>query len=813
MAIRVGGTVVVDDSRNLSNTTTLTATTLNSTTVCGTTVCGTFCGSLGAISASNLTGIPASDQYICMVACEAITAGSPVSSCGTCGLIATKGGPPSYQLGAALGCQSGYNTNGAAGYFQNDSVALNFACCPNCFVTATFFGGGGSVGSGICQNIGPFACIRVHNVSSTGQISTACLCCFNYGPCNGGLCCVPCAVSGTPCCTVHWDIFGTGLVAMPSCSGATGGILVPIYKNSYDNCVNCYASSCLHNIEYFFCYCTTTCAISLLRHCHATGWAGGRYVTEVYPYLTNDRRFFVGIFNNYPSDLCLSGCCAEVCSGLYVKALTDSMCLLTWPEAVSCSGVAWKSVLPADSAKLNVGGYSNNLYPCNIMYGGTLPLTQGADGWTMNYYDTLSCCCCAAAAANCSCNWSCPKIWAFRAVADNCYSMSNIICPFTCTCIPYYVCSACNCCPSGTAVNSIVNPAMGSPGWDEANIKKLYFQGVCTDTCCITGCYSRVVCFCVTGTTLSYVSATDGYTMGACICKPKFGLNFYGPVEGVGCGVVAGGMGTCARQNTGVGLWNSQNATQWAIYVSSLPVCWPCSCYAFIGQQEILLGKEGCCAWLTVGGNHCIVYGCASNLNMCWYNRVWYYKPSLSTFIFQLTDCGGTGAQPSDQGLYAYSKYPFLNNSNTIITAASTNKITTRAACQCACSYTGLGSARLGYCDATVCNWLGIAQNSAAAGANVCIAVPGMVDRTSFSTALSSYVGACCLLMGFNCTGTTGTVLSGNQLTVGVTPCGLFCNYGTAILLNTVYDSAKGCYVTQIQTKSPYSGTNCGCGS
>ena len=790
MAIKVGGTTVIDDSRNLGNVAQVNATCTVGTTICGTTVCGTFCGALGAVSASNLTGVPVADQYICMIACEAITAGQSVSSSGTCGAITTKGGPPSYCLGASLGCCAYMDC--AIGYFQNDAVALNFACCPNCFVTATFWGGGAS---GCLYNNGPFACIRVHNINSNGVISTACLCCFNYGPCNGGLCCVPCAGSGTPICDVMWDIFGTGLVAMPSCSGAAGGILVPIYKNSYDPNAVTHAASCLHNIEYFFCYCTTTCAISLLRHCHATGWAGGRCATEVFPYVTNDKKYFVGVFNNYPSLCCKIGCCAEVCTGLYVKALTDTMCLLTWTPAVSCSGVDWKSVLPATDASLS----TYTPWAQCLMYGGIMPLTQGADGWTMNYYNTMTSCCSASGAADCYCNWSCPKIWAFRAVADNCYAMSNIICPFTCTCIPYYVCSACNCCPSGCGMSTIMNPAMGSPGWDEANCKKLYFQSIYNDACCTIVCYSRVVCFCVSGTTLSYVSATDGYNF-TCICRPKVGLNFYGPNEGVGCGTASpGSMG--GATNRDYGLWNSQNATQWAIYVSSVPVCWQCSCYAFIGQQEILLGKEGCCSWLTSPDNHNVSPCCAVQ-NMCCYNKLWYYKPSLSTYIYQLTDCGGTGAQPSATGLWAYSKYPFFNTSNTFVTAASTNKIATRASCVYAGSSTGLGSARVGFCETTVCNWLGIAQSSAAAGANVCIAVPGMIDRTAFSTGLSSYAGSqCCLIAGFGCSQTVSTPCTNNGAVFGVTSCGRMCNYGYNINFRTYWDAAKGCYVTAILPK------------
>ena len=813
MAIRIGGTTVIDDSRNLCNANLISATTVNATTVCGTTVCGAFCGSLGAISASNLTGIPAADQYICMVACEAITAGQPVSGCNCKGVQTTKGGPPFYCIGAAIYCDCCCMGSVNRDY---DVTAISFACCPNCFVTVQFQGGGvdtSNCGLAIAA-CGPFTCIRVHNIASNGAISTACLCCFNYGPtCAGGLNCIPVVgcITLTQPFGCRWGIFGTGLMPLPSCTGSQGGVYLPTRVECVANVTSCTTNS-NGAVEYYFCYCTATCTISLTRHCHGTGWGCGNANVVVMPYVTSDRQYMVGIVCLTPGGVGATAAqaCADVCTGLYVKRLNDSMCLLSWPMAATCTGVTWKDVLPASCAYLSASllyrTCDGACLTCN-QWGGTGFFSQGADQWTINYYNT-----CWDASSN-----PYGKIWAYKPVADNCYAMSNIICPHTCTYIPYCMSSVCNCCvPQNQGMYGCGIGILGSIMMDEGGFKKMYFQQTSyggTSNCTTCACFTRMVCFCVAATTLSYVSYSDGIYNWTCCPGFKNNLNFTSAQDNYGapgiCGYVCQ-YGYCGGTSISP-MWTMYHGNMWSIYAASVPVCYSCNCFAYHGYCEVLLGREGCCMWWTGATDNHGVYGwactnaCSNLTGMLDQINVLYFRPQgAGPHLMNATCCGGTGTATGV--VWANNKYPFLNTSNTYLTVAHITQAMPRFCC-CKCG--GIMSARIGYSETTVCNWYGIAQNSAAAGANVCIAVPGMVDRSPFSAALSSYVGdGVCLPVGFNCSMTVSTpkCTAFMAAATGISTCGRFCNYGQDILFKPMWDAGKGCYVTQILLKNTWSG-------
>ena len=249
-----------------------------------------------------------------------------------------------------------------------------------------------------------------------------------------------------------------------------------------------------------------------------------------------------------------------------------------------------------------------------------------------------------------------------------------------------------------------------------------------------------------------------------------------------------------------------------AMYNASLPLCYQCSCYIFSGYCEVLIGREACLLHATHGSmvNHNVCWTCWGG---CDFVGAYAFKPSYGGgYINAVTQCGSNGQGQCAAGLYGLNLFPFYNNSNTVLTSAVSSRPYPGAGCYYCCLCSAIGSLKIGYCADTVCNWVGIAQNSAAAGANVCYAIPGMIDRSPFSTNLSAYT--CennCLIAGFNCVSTVGGPCALNGLTVGYTPCGRFCNYGTNILFRPFYDSAKGCYVTMIEIKSPdTTGRACG---
>lgn len=797
MAIRVGGTIVIDDSRNICNTANISVTTANATTVCGTTVCGTFCGGLGAVSASNLTNVPVSDLYICMTACEAITAGSPVSVCGTCGVVSTKGGPPNYCLGAPYGCIISTDDYNNRGQVQTTITALNFACNPNCFVTVMFSGGGGYC-TGVCTgvNCSPYACIRTHAVSASGTVTSTCFCCYNYGPTGtNALCCVRCiqwGVAGSGGWCDRWVPTLHGPMPLCSCTGASGGIIVPVNKTVYCCYTGQFTGSCTLGIEFYFCYCTTTCTIALLRHCHGNLYGGDPNVNAV-AYVTNDRQYAVVPFCASKCNCCGQDC-ACVCTGLYVKKLNDAMCLLSWTPAVSCSGVSWKDVLPSSCAYLATRGYMG--------YPGTMPFTQGADGWTLNYYET-----CYDVSLQTQ-----PKIWAHRAVADNCYAMSNILCTVGCLYIPYH-CGNGLCLACGDATYSVGNA--GSFAWDEATCKKM-ISSLGSVSVCI--CSVRINCFCVSGTTLTQTSYSDG-TLYCCAQNGSHAImyNFankntytnvnYSQVQDYAghASLFSNGMSPTFASGTMI--------NQIAMYNASLPLCYQCSCYVFSGYCEVLMGREACYLHSAFGSliSHNVCWSCWGG---CDFVGAYAFKPSYGGgYVNSITQCGSNGSGQCAAGLTGLNLFPFYNNSNTIITSAVSSRPYPGTGCYYCCLCSAIGSLRIGYCEATVCNWYGIAQSSAAAGANVCIAVPGMVDRSPFSTNLSTYVGACCLQVGFNCSQTVSTPRADNQLTIGTTVCGRLCVYGNNIIFKPFYDTGKGCYVTQITSRMTYQSGGCGNGA
>ena len=789
MAIRVGGTVVVDDSRNLSNIAQVNATCTLATTVCGTTVCGTFCGSLGAVSASNLTGITASDQYICLIACETITAGSPVSTFGTCGVVTTKGGPANFCMGAPYGCIAPLaNQENDKNQFVQTITALNFACNPNCFVTVMFSGGGGyctAVNTGI--NCSPYACIRTHSVSATGGITTTCLCCYNYGPTGtNALSCIRCiqwgvAGSGGWCDT--WAVQLHGPMPVCSCTGSQGAIYVPVIESKYC-CYTGVRQGCTRGVEFYFCYCTTTCTIALLRHCHGPLYGGDPNVNAV-AYVTNDRQYLVVPF-------CASNCaccgqaCTSVCTGLYVKRLNDTMCLLSWSPAVTCTGVSWKDMLPASCAKLAT-------WSC-MGYAGTMPFTQGADGWTLNYYDT-----CLDSLGQTQ-----PKIWAHRAVADNCYAMTNILCTVGCLYIPYF-CGNGQCLACGDTFYGV--GVAGQFAWDEANCKKMISS---LGNSCVCICSVRINCFCVSGTTLAQTSFSDG-TLYCCaqnvaqIIMYNFANKPY--TNGYSCASSYSLHQSFYDNGFSASFANPTMLNQMAMYNASLPLCYQCSCYIFSGLCEVLLGRESCWLWSLYGsavgshdGNGCWV---------CWGGcdrpGAWGFKPSYGGGIINaVTQCGLNGQTSSTAGLHGLNLFPFYNNSNTLFTSAVSSRpypTTSGGCCHCLC--VGIGSSKIGYCEATVCSWLGVAQCGNTAGGVVQVATLGMVDRTSFSRSLSSYAGsACCLQAGFRCTIAVGTPCSLNSLTIGASTCGRLCNYAHSIVFRPYWDSGKGCYVTAMHGRT-----------
>ena len=293
MAIKISGTEVIDDSRNICNINTLNATTINA---------------------------PVAGSYVCKYAYSAITEGELVStdSDGVTLLIPD----PLYCLqvcsNRVTGCA--LDTNACIRCMQE--ILINFPCseCNGCYIKLQLHDGlccRGATCPYSCPNTGehPGCICYMFNCASPGLKNKEEL---------GGSVCIPLDMTGNTCCYSARKIEFSPVTLVCDPNGSLVSAIVQenciqLNTSGISGSASCGSCACLREIV--LCYCTATCALSLVRNCVAafcslvtTNGAGAdaNYAGGFELFVTPDNCYLVGMYgsggsNQAPNTSCRWG--------------------------------------------------------------------------------------------------------------------------------------------------------------------------------------------------------------------------------------------------------------------------------------------------------------------------------------------------------------------------------------------------------------------------------------------------------------------------------------------------------------------------
>lgn len=301
MAIKVGGTTVIDDSRNLCSTGYANVTTVNATTICATTLYG---------SGTNLTGISSPPAAQCFTACTAICLGYPVVVTDTTGISAMLGDPLAIGTGVTSRTNS-YYANCCGGNFQacglnnlngtdrgvgvggvGQQWSVNFCTGANTIHSVAYSGGAIGFNSALnarcagCCNTSPYCCNCSTLSSGFWYFNSFCLDTSTCNLCSAAAGCVAwCPCVGTPTSTNFPAFCRQQAQAIPHISGAGLGGMCDCYWFSNDpyDPYNCYNNrdNCVTNAFPVGSYCYCTCNNFTQANRIVPGWVSTRHMSAV----------------------------------------------------------------------------------------------------------------------------------------------------------------------------------------------------------------------------------------------------------------------------------------------------------------------------------------------------------------------------------------------------------------------------------------------------------------------------------------------------------------------------------------------------
>ena len=760
MAIKINGTTVIDDSRNVSNT------------VC---VCATTCVATPVVCAGQLfgagAGITGLGTFICAIACTNLLSGDPVSMCCSCG-VGSLSSPPSFRLSGLIPVQN-TQLSGCAKGVSADSIALCFACSPNCFAVVdfkgTFFLGGcrtpSQSCSACCQQDGVVA-INAFTVSDSGSISNATnICCYVLPACD--LCC------GCTSGPSEWkcgyddlrDCSGGPLkmICAPSCTGSMATVIMCTCR-CYITCSICgYFCSQLKELK--LCFCTTTCQISVVSFC-CVGIPDGNSSSVRVSFVTPDQCYFVSVQRLACNGMGAAVDCACHGWGVNVKTLTNSTCFLCYPNATISSGCPFNSIFPATCVQF-----------CSVMQEGNYelvsPFSYGVDGWipiwvNVGFNNSNTYCVCYD-----------QRVFAFKPTGENTVETTcNIICPrATLCCIPFRFNASCQFCMASQCTAMVRSFDQGDcvkrhlfqiRSNDDQLMYKYICLAVCTGNClCVTGNTNTTFCCSMTDSCI--------YRQFYSQCWPTLGDS-------------GGSFSTCFKS-----LYSLM------FYRTMIPICYQCSCYLTTACCAALAGRSP--------GSVCNYYdGLSGTFLMCSATFQYCQNPNCFTLSccflpisgFTVCHCSLRCADSVCTCVFPgpYSINPILLNSGTtLISAGNGHKTPTGVICAGNCCSVPYVMAYSSVPCNNLCCFIGIVQNTVSAGGVACYVVPGMIDRSAFGCRFFTncvyntgpiQIGTCT-----NCITTTDTVtLFGDSL-----PCtrSALQKYPNRILtFNRYYDCFSG---------------------
>ena len=796
MAIKISGTVVIDDSRNLCNINNLTASSINA---------------------------PVSGASTCMIACDNITEGSLVAgSASHCGVETIKFDPTACNFqGVCMipcACETPWE-GGCASYPYNYAVTTSCSSADGC---GLHYIAAGSRCCGIaecapcCQcGCGCPAIVAVEHISMScsGSITRADLCLF----------CKPVGEPSWTCCAC----FASTCYFGPTIACHSGGSKVSVIF--MERC-NCSGSTNYNWHEHFWCYCTTNSSWSLICHC-CSCWCSTQCCTGtssrgqmIYPYVTPDNCYIMYFFGQ-ESQVCQS--CAQ--AGVIVHRINGTDCLIDMTLATNSSCLCC-AFCDGDS----IGGTN---FRHTSSQGGVFPFSYGQDGWLLSHYMGYSAggqsgpfgCCCTGKS-----EW-----WfAVKPMGNNCVCVTNMCCACDLSGINYgrrrclgenqqgVHCSGHDaCCDVGMST---------SRGWDSGDcIKRVRMYWNCTDA---GGEYigGKIACFCVSGSTLCYKGmSTTGTCPCCCCCSGVFCccMPSYIPISFCILDIYNECSAAIWCQNetntpgyqAGPGMINRNDGF---LYAHSKPVCYQCATYRYYGNYNTIQGNDKCqhltVAWYcceccnfccTYWGSTCCILTCnVNNAQMLW--QYCFTNDAATCFTLNcnlaVTCLSSQFSHPilvsgiMESGNCRLDRFAeFYNGDMSIVTGQRC--MTTTSHC-CAC----WGKLSPSSCYGSTINYhclLGIAQNTASAGETACVATLGQIDRSSFSctwfgTACTNCLEACNFQYYFCLSGSgpnsfwclvtgTGPCLSGFS-------CTNFCNFRAHLVFRPFYDCNTGRIVSQL---------------
>lgn len=736
MAIKIAGTTVIDDSRNVCNICTVTATT----------VCGSHVG-----SGAGLTGVEAPPTYICNIACAAISNGDPVtaySTCGVCGILSS----PST-------CWSGYNfCYGPYGVSStNDAVTVKFLCSDNCFavirfVSPVFTGSGTYMGQYSCPG-----CMRIQAfcVSPGGILSSPTdilHCC--YSACFAA---INCCASSDSCITyAHMR----KMIPIPSCSGTQAAVLLCTCRYANGSGQTCVC--CAQKQEIKLCFCTTNSQISLISYnCGSVENSTNYSFCQFQHYITPDRCYFASVI------LCTCVYSRTPASGdiqIDIKTMTDSTCYLSYSQASIVSGCPLYCMQCT-----TCNGVMDSDFAGNIRLPAIHPFAHGADGWSILYLNVYCNC------ANPYCTQYAQAAMAWKPTGNGQITTSANVIRSSCTwCMPFFYCNA-SCGANGFntgGYKALVRTIDQGDG-----IKKLYFSmsgadsgsGPCSGICmsCWKICTGNLLC------------PTGNSWTGQCLQS---------------AGYCALGMCAFGEMNSSSGGLNTGYAGE--LYKASWPLCASLACYAsFVCCGPAITLSRFDQGWNKNFNGGCVCgfsYRlCTQDVPITWANQCWIGWAFSSGWSAQ------RGSDYACKCPSTYNPYPAPFHNCSIFVTAGNGHFQPIAVGIANCPAVNIITVFRNDANNTTREFYGIAQNDASVGQIVCVATPGMLDTSCMMSRFFPTCTPCRITIGTCCNGGPATAETDVLLGQGFGTSGFCIYFPGNIQYQGRYDAKYGRIIAQ----------------
>jgi hypothetical protein len=808
MAIKISGTEVIDNSRNICNVNNLNATTINA---------------------------PASGAFICQYAYTAINEGQ---------LVSTDSDGAAAFVGDPFLCTYQSQSAGEESWCSDprvQEIILNFPCsvCNGCYVKMQLL-------DGYCCRLD---CLCFCNFSC-GAIDA--FMCYWFGCMSPGLgnsetfqckCCYStCICTTCTCCYVSQCVN----FSFPAIVCDPNGSLVTVVVNQ-----DCHGPMCCCDSlrEFVFCYCTTTCQVSLVRECKAS------YCSYNYSagntsdlgngigalWVTPDNCYLIGIYGNY--NCCTTCNCFK--HGVMVKRVGCD-CYIEATRATVAGCDAFCAI--ADTSLYGGVGFRVGENSGRNSWG-LSPFTYGCDGWMIHHVQPF----CVCQTERCTTLFQ--RMFAFKPLGCNCVCATRVLCPCAAggDSRMHWINVGNQDTQSYTSGAVISGCCMyhqgyffeGTRQYDQGDgIKKVIVHHYCVDS---NENYSRfwnqrMFCFCVDTAVsppcLCYKCSSDILDV-LCCCSCS-------SVCYIGTNLHSGNQNLlfrqCPMKYCALSCWD------WYLYAMSKPVCWQQSIYKTAGHPLHATGlmlNKGCCQQYNFCTKSfeccfacmCTVLGCCRDLM----NAPLVYEYRLcncATWCLNDDVCGQTAFYRATSTLVPFTLGGNLIcsgvcHTSTCGTSPFTHFICVHSGCAYVASSRKFCEAFGDSCYNSLNNFkgnrrcfpfhlftfecrgcggsanyncfLGIAQNTVAIGETVCVAVPGQIDRSSFS---------CTYFTNLVCTSVSGNFCYNKlcirccfspllQLYLGSNCiCGFsstsFCNYQATIHFRPFYDCNTGRVVSYI---------------